>query len=822
MNTRHNLLTSPQIGITFADPLTESMTVTEWTAFLDVTKQAFAKRGVKPSGQQYRKGGIVNTYSFACLPKDYQDQLEAMRNKQGATSYAHLLEILRVERRWVSPRAWMSYPKTARDRAEGRKAALAVYFDAIDAGRTDAAAEKLAADEWALLMPSKKEKTGKPNREGSRERNIRKWVKIIEQRGGSTFAPTVAYCDGKSCEHGRQRVSYKVRLPEELTTEFAYRTGKMEHLQEVYDSLVLDWKMGREIPGVGVREGNAPFPYKFRHLRPHALSTAARRIGSHGIARAKREALPFVHTNTATLRRFELLLLDDTRVDLIGARDRDGFPVELRAYILMDVACRQILGFIVKEKEALRAEDVWALLASVLAKAGLPIGYPMRIKFERGAVACSAATETLLRSLFGDRIEVSRTSVNGGRAHAGAFYEAASGNWMGKAHIESFMRTFALRLEHIAGQRGGDYRRQPATLGLIGKDRSEGGRLEYTKGSLIHDGVQTEVCDRIIKWIETGKIDDDTDPSKRSLPIEVRHGRHNRLMPVRWIRDAIAEAVAFYNANQNHRMQGFARVEYQDEETGALRTRAESPDERAAALGSINPCERISDADAAALLQYRGRAVTVTPNGVKFDVAPWKGLRYWHEDSAVIHEVSRLATLKRKYVALFDEEALRNWDGDVTSSARPVIHLIGDVTNPDAWRPGKEGKYLETLPMADYAECTDPDALARELARVQTVTRQKKSEIIYASRNVYAEELATEKEHISKVEGTLLSLRAGRTPLPDSQLIGDMRDAEAGVSAGHHASRREKAPIAASELDKFLAAHSAPAEPVDNSEPEIV
>lgn len=742
------------------------LTASGWATILGhVDSRAFRKRGFPPTSSGLVDGRLTPLYSLEALPPDYRADAGTAMERHSAPSYTALLSMLKVERRWESPRPWLDYPESARERARWWKATLAVYFAADEAGMPKSRCEYLASNESILHF--RDAKTGKPKRISTRR--IRAKVAIIEQRGGYENAPLVAYCDDKSTPHLAARNTHRLAIPEEFAAHFAGRC-KTEHLSSAYRSIILDWQCDREIPGVGSRSDRGPtsaaFPWTLAQLRHLAPGTAARRMASHGIARAKREALPWHITDTSALRFGELLLLDDTRVDIVAARDRDGFPVTLKSYILMDVATRKILGYIVKEEEDLRAEDVWSLLSRVLSSVGIPEAYPMRIKFERGAVACSDATQTLLESLFPGRIIVGRTGMNGGRRNSSGWCEQASGNFMGKAHIESFMRTFAFGLEHIAGQRGGDYRRQPAGLGLIGKNRAVG-RLDYTRGSQIHDGARTEMCDRILRWLETGELAG-AGEQDRQLRLDTTHGRH--LMPVRWVRDAILESVAAYNANTDHRMLGFAAIEYQDPETGALRSRRESPDERAAWLADRSVMSRISDADAAALMAWRGRAVSITPNGVTIDCSPWKALNFYSGDSRLIHEVSRLTGLARRYVALVDEDALSTWRPE-TSSWTPAIHIIGDVS-ADKWRPGQPGRYLETLPLRSWGGCTDPLDNERLLAEKRRVASRAQAELLYAARGVFPDEVARQTEHAERVGGaiSIVADRAARTA-PDSELV---------------------------------------------------
>jgi hypothetical protein len=354
---------------------TETLSALQWSSLLGITKRAFNMRGIAPAHEHEGRA----YYAFDALPVDYQLELESKKEEMHASSYTQLIEFIRVQRRkWSAPRKWESYPKSARYIAEKRKAALSFYYKAIDEGRTKEVAKQLAMNAWRDLFGTE-----------CNEKTIRRWVDMIDERGGFQFAPMEAYCDGKSCPHKKAQLTSKLPAQLGLTEEeFEALAGEIrsrsvqpgiEHISAVYTSLKLDWLMSREIPGLGIRQSGWSFRCRENRFAPFAASTGARRLGSHGNARYARECAPWVHTSTATLRPLELLVLDDTRIDLICHDDLNPSRlVELKAYLIMDVATRRILGFTVKEG-SLGKEDVSALLARVLRGFGLPSKYPMHI-----------------------------------------------------------------------------------------------------------------------------------------------------------------------------------------------------------------------------------------------------------------------------------------------------------------------------------------------------------------------------------------------------------------------------------------------------------
>lgn len=76
----------------------------------------------------------------------------------------------------------------------------------------------------------------------------------------------------------------------------------------------------------------------------------------------------------------------------------------------------------------------------------------------------------------------------------------------------------------------------------------------------------------------------------------------------------------------------------------------------------------------------RARPVTVTRNGVSFDLAPCKGLRFWRPDSISCHSAGLSTAGERKMVAVVDEEALLYGD----EHAAREIYLIGNKL--EDWR----------------------------------------------------------------------------------------------------------------------------------------
>ena len=295
---------------------------------------------------------------------------------------------------------------------------------------------------------------------------------------------------------GRQAEARK--LPRPLIQEFHRRLTLpgMAHLSVAYKSIVDDWLAGKPIPGVppaaellsratqasaGGRS-TLDFPYSRWTFYKHQPTPAERALGNKGFAAFKAKS-SFVTLNYSRLRKCELFVLDDVRLDIIVLDDATGQPIELKAYIMMEAASRFIPGYVLKPAAAIRQEDVDELIAYTLQVTGIGRDYPTHIKLERGTVAMSDAAQTVLEAATHGRIKIHRTSMDGGVRWVGSHADKRSGHWMGKAVIESFMRKLHLALMTLPGQRGNKHENQPANLGI--ESMGGGGTsAKFTPGSL--------------------------------------------------------------------------------------------------------------------------------------------------------------------------------------------------------------------------------------------------------------------------------------------------------------------------------------------------
>ena len=354
-------------------------------------------------------------------------------------------------------------------------------------------------------------------------------------------------------------------MPDELVAEIqrlaTLETGARDkHLNGVESSaiwkkLTARWKAGEALPGTGtwrewwaVQHPHLPqpatppdFPWCERTVVRHSGCTALKRWGNIGAAAALKH-LPSMERDYSKLRKCELYTLDDVQLDFVAIDETTGRVVKMMAYILMEVASRCIVAFMVKPENAVRAEDVDELLAHGLQCDGFGIGdgYVTHIWFERGTVACSEAAQRVLEAGSDGGIKIHRTSMDGGVRWIGAAADRATGHSAGKAVIESFNRNLHRRLLEVKGQRGNRYDAQPANLGY-GESKAKNPAASER---------QTAVSDaeRLAQFKLTAMMTG-TD-AKIKLPfLTATQAGH-----------AVAGAVRDHNSARGHSMQGFHRI----------------------------------------------------------------------------------------------------------------------------------------------------------------------------------------------------------------------------------------------------------------------
>jgi hypothetical protein len=301
-----------------------------------------------------------------------------------------------------------------------------------------------------------------------------------------------------------------LRMPDELAAEVqklaTTKTGARDkngngiEAPAIRKRLQERWWAGEALPGLGTWQQwwtnvhpalplpvNPPeFPWGDKTIARRMGPKALRRMGNIGHAAALKH-MPSMKRDYSKLRKCELYTLDDVKLDLIALCELTGKPIDVVLYVLMEVASRSIVSFVLKPKNAIRAEDVDEMLAHGLQADGfgIGIGYPTHIWFERGTVACSEAAQRVLEAGSEGGIIIHRTSMDGGVSWIGSAADKASGHSAGKAAIESFNRNLHRSLLHLPGQRGNNYGNMPANLGAGDPNLKDASKSE--RGTLTHE-----------------------------------------------------------------------------------------------------------------------------------------------------------------------------------------------------------------------------------------------------------------------------------------------------------------------------------------------
>jgi hypothetical protein len=323
----------------------------------------------------------------------------------------------------------------------------------------------------------------------------------------------------------------------------------------IYKRFVKTWKAGGTLPGIGTwhdwwldtRPGMAfppvvpDFPWCARTIARAMPPKAIAKMGNLGTAAALKH-LPSLDRDYSKLRKCELYTLDDVRLDFVCLDETTGRVCEMLAYLLMEVASRSIVSYLVKPVDAIRAEDVDELLARGLQTDGYGIadGYVTHILFERGTVACSEAAQKVLEAFSDGALKIHRTSMDGGVRWIGAAADRASGHAAGKAVIESFNRNLHRRLEHLPGQRGNNRTNQPANLGV-------GDAVVKNPSASERDTVRAG-AERLAQF----KLTAMAAGAEATLKLP--------LLTVSQGASAVASAVREHNTTRGHTMQGFHTI----------------------------------------------------------------------------------------------------------------------------------------------------------------------------------------------------------------------------------------------------------------------
>lgn len=383
---------------------------------------------------------------------------------------------------------------------------------------------------------------------------VRWWYKWLA--GGKKSA--VLVCDYQSPKHVKTMPRELVREIQRIASSKVGgqdKNGKGVEAPWIRKQLEQRWHAGECLPGLGTwqtwwenNHAALPLPPKPPEF-PWSDKTVSRKMGSKviqkagniGLASAGRD-LPKMRRNYSKLRRCEFYMLDDVRLDLVAMDELTGRVVEVVCYVLMEVSSRCIVAFVMKPKDAIRAEDVDELIACGLQADGfgIGIGYVTHIWFERGSVACTEAAQRVLEAGSEGGIQIHRTRMNKGTSWAGAAADKAVGHSAGKAAMEAFNGKLHDLLRHLPGQRGNTRDNQPLNLGVGDSEAKNPGRSQ-------RDSVRMEA--ERLQQIRLTALAQGVD-AKIKLPI----------LTIAELHVEMTKALRLYHGTRGHDMQGFHTV----------------------------------------------------------------------------------------------------------------------------------------------------------------------------------------------------------------------------------------------------------------------
>ena len=728
---------------------TEELTTREWARLLVLagisTTETAASRVLRqrttPSRMVRQQGGMTNVVAFSGLPAEWQQRLQAVREARQARTFTGLLTAATPT--WTPPIRLTETTGYNQTKALHVREAMDVYFGLIDQGRAEKDANLKARHRFEEL-------TG----ERPSPRTIYNWAKRVTAAGGHGKAPIEAYGEFKKVAHHKARLGTKLGqlIPfgvdpaaydfAEFLKHFASLCTKEGAIiiSGAHHDLEMRWQMGEAIKGLGkcIVPG-APFPFTYDQLKKLAPGYSQRKLGGQGKFRAVADGvLPTVSTTTAALQLCGEYQLDDTRCDFVVMDNVTSKPVTLKLYIVLEIATRKVVAWIVKQAGNFTSTDTAALVGFTLRHAGLAApgaGYKTIVRVERGAVAMPDDRARLLEAMYPGQIEVVQTGMTSGALLPGAWNAEGKGQFWQKPHIEAFNKTWGLLSRQIPGQRGSDFRKQPATLGTHGVNRKAGtGELSITPGTQLAEAAITGRAAQFAAALANA-----SDEALEAAAAARATGIAAPLLFEDEARDAIAAIIAHYNARTRHTMEGFeaAWVSFPD---GSRRLQKESPDMKwsrllgAQASRGIAPV-RISPADMPVLL-LRAHKVMVTPQGVTF------GKRvYWQPHSTAILRAQSLATLKFEALAL----------ADPCDPAFIVLIKNRVDGHRDGAELGAPAELLEVLPLKSAPDRSDVVAVAQAGAEVRENYNAIVGGVARASEDAMSDHTKRRSESLSKL-----------------------------------------------------------------------
>ena len=753
------------------------------------------------TGQALGNGGITNTYVLSGLPPRWQVALEALREDRRSHTYPALLTALDRAAEVREPRVkFHELSPFARAKADCVKQAMTVFFGLQAQNRT--AADIVYKTQMAFEEAAWQRRAELPQLlvDGMIKRPSRAtvygWAKRVTEAGGIEVARIEHYAEERT---GRNMAALKKDVPEEFLAAMKSVAGAEGSNAAALRKFQLDWFAGREVPGFGKPDAlqtSLPLPVSEKWLFARMPGKAAKVQGSRGVFAAKTSGLLAAPAlNTDTLRLREIILFDDKRLDMKVLDDDTGEQTDVVLYIAMDAGTREILGYLMRGAGNVREADVDGLVAFTLSRCGFALpqhaGYGTTLKFERGTVACSETRERMIKNLC-PGINVSRTTMIGGANGGGQWSQVATGNFFGKAKLESFMAVLDRYTRQLAGQRGNNYSNQPAMLGdtvLTAKAMRTSGY--QSKHTALEEAVLNAQLGRALDWAKTG----DTLAAADAC---ARQGVKTPLLWMWQLHQAIQEIIVWHNAERGTRKEGRASV-WVTAADGSGTWLTESGVDKAARLEmemahSGHTLSRLGDGDTTLLLHKCKHVVVRARDGVSIQFAQAKR-RYWHPDSLACHLAARHEQGEKTFLALYNPEnpdALYLLDNPPSHVARGATEL------PAGFSP----TFLEALPLYQAPRENDAKEMqqrARDVHRTNTRVAQEINRVLVPFVNDATERRATNNDLAEPLRAAVAVIKdaAVKRELSESesarslrQIIADHRAVQTGEMPPPESPRR--------------------------------
>lgn len=736
----------------------EELTTSQWAELLvraGVSKsEDGARRIVRDIAPEARLvsvagGTTTKVISFSSLRPEWQGKLMLLLKEKQALTFTGLLNAITPE--WVPPFTVAQMGEYNEKKAMRVREAIGVYYGLLDIGQQERVAVLKGTHKYEELSG-----------ERTSFATFRRWVRRVKQAGGHNRAPLQAYGEFKKTPHHKARItnklkrqvpygvdpgSYDLESFKQHLAGLATKEG-MVILSGAVHALQIAWTSCTHIPGLGVRTlANAPFPFTYDQLRKLAPGASKRKLGGLGKWRATVDgALPTVHTSAGELLIAGEYQLDDTRCDFVVMDRVTGLPVTKKLYVCLDVSTRRVVGYVVRDAGSFTSADTAALIARVLRTAGFAArgsGYCTIIRVELGEVAMPKGRAELLEAMFPGQIKVVQTDATRGPMLPGQNAAGGKGNFWQKPHIESFNKTWGFLTRWIPGQRGGDFRRQPAVLGTSGVKRKAGtGELAInTPGSLLAEAAASQRAARFAAALQ-GATDNQLDASTA----ERSTGITSPLLYADEADEAIQACVAYYNSRPGPAAaDDFEYVYVATGETTSRKVK-ESPNQKWHRLYSAMQARgvapvRLAVQDVPVLLMVADR-VTVTPNGVI-----WNKRRYWQPHSAAVLRAQDTTAHKYECLALGDKEhpeeifLLTNRVGERRTDGSLETRAV-------VW---------ETLPLAANAVRGDVASMAHAAEQVRQNHNAQLAGVMRASEAVADAATARRKQNLNRLAAIVSS-----------------------------------------------------------------